>query len=184
MELHFCVVGAGLSGAVSARILADRGFNVVVIEKRAHTAGNCYDFINEHGIRVSQYGAHLFHTNSQRVWDFVAKYASWTRWEHTVVASLDNKIVQVPPNITTVNKLFELSIASEEEMEAWLQKERVVNVSPLNGEEAALHRVGTKLYNKIFKHYTYKQWAKYPEELDASVLQRIPIRNNWDTRYA
>jgi UDP-galactopyranose mutase len=179
-----CIVGAGLSGAVSARVLAERGFRVVVLEKRSHIAGNCYDFVNEHGIRVSLYGAHLFHTDSDRVWEFVNRFSEWSRWEHSVVASVDGKIVPVPPNITTVNMLFGESIASKEGMEAWLAAERLLpSREAVNGEEAAMERVGGRLYEKIFKHYTFKQWAKYPSELDASVLQRIPVRNDWDTRY-
>ena len=217
--------------------------------------GNCYDFIDKHGIRVSQYGVHLFHTQARRFYvstpaqvpvasrahsaaaeparlgvrqqvervDAIrapvrfpprtprlataacspsvfraalppSSGSSCSRHTQLCVSALtlkprsvkgrvDGKIVPIPPSQETVNTLFGANVHSEEEMEAWLAARRVVNPSPANGEEAALSKAGEELYEKIFKHYTYKQWAKYPAELDASVLLRIPVRTNTDDRY-
>ncbi len=177
------IIGAGISGATLAERYAQAGKKVLVLEKRNHIAGNCYDFYDENGILVSQYGAHLFHTNDKEVWEYVNRFSEWYPWEHKVIARVDDKTVPIPVNITTVNKLFGENIKTEEEMKAWLDNNRVVYEPAKNGEEAVLNRVGEVLYDKMFKHYTKKQWDKYPEELHASVLERIPVRHNYDDRY-
>src|SRR5690349_5249366 len=100
------IIGAGISGSVLAQHYAAIGKQVLVLEKRSHIAGNCYDYIDENGILVSRYGAHLFHTNSAKVWNYVNRFAKWYRWEHRVIARVDGKSVPIPVNITTVNELF------------------------------------------------------------------------------
>lgn len=177
------IIGAGISGAVLAQQYAEIGKKVLVIEKRNHIAGNCYDHIDENGILVSKYGAHLFHTNDEQVWDYVNRYSKWYTWEHKVLAKVDEQLLPIPVNITTVNKIFGLSIATEADMKNWLDENRDPYLNPANGKEAALNKVGAVLYEKMFRHYTKKQWDKYPEELDASVLDRIPVRTNHDDRY-
>jgi len=177
------VVGAGLSGATIARLAAEKGISVLVIDKRDHIAGNVYDYVEiETGIRVSKYGAHLFHTNDEGVWNFVKRFGEWTRWDHRVVADISGRFVPIPVNITTVNSVFGEYISCDKEMEQWLSKERV-NIIPVNSEEVALARVGPRLYNMFFKDYTIKQWAKEPLLLEPSVLERIPVRTNFDDRY-
>ena len=183
IQADIIIIGAGISGAVLAQQYAAIGKSVLVIEKRNHIAGNCYDYIDENGILVSKYGAHLFHTNEEQVWDYVNRYANWYSWEHKVVAKVEGDLLPIPVNITTVNKIFGLNITSEEEMKTWLVENREPYLNPANGKEAALNKVGAVLYEKMFRHYTKKQWDKYPEELDASVLDRIPVRSNYDDRY-
>ena len=177
------IIGAGISGAVLAERYANAGKRVLILEKRDHIAGNCYDFIDGNGILVSKYGAHLFHTNYEEVWKYVNQFSEWYPWEHKVVARVDGITVPIPVNITTVNTLFGLSISSNQEMAQWLENNRISFEKPANGEQAVLNRVGMELYEKMFKHYTKKQWDKYPEELDASVLERIPVRQDYDDRY-
>jgi UDP-galactopyranose mutase len=177
------IVGAGISGAVLAERYASIGKKVLVLEKRNHIGGNCYDFYNEDGILVSKYGAHLFHTNFEDVWEYVNRFSSWYFYEHRVLAKVDGQLVPIPVNITTVNKLFNLNIQSETEMRTWLESVQIKNEYPRNSEEAALARVGPILYEKMFKNYTKKQWDKYPVELDAEVMNRIPVRDNFDDRY-
>jgi len=177
------IIGAGISGAVLAERYANIGKKVLVIEKRNHIAGNCYDYVDENEILVSKYGAHLFHTNEEDVWEYVNRFNDWYQWEHKVLAKVDGKLVPIPVNITTVNELFGLDISNEEEMSAWLQANSLAIENPKDGREAALNKVGPVLYEKMFRHYTKKQWDKYPEELDASVLNRIPVRTNYDDRY-
>jgi UDP-galactopyranose mutase len=177
------IIGAGISGAVLAERYASIGKKVLVIEKRDHIAGNCYDYYNEDGILVSKYGAHLFHTNFEDVWEYVQQFSDWYKYEHKVLAKVDGKLVPVPANITTVNVLLGENIQNEKEMKAWLKKNTIPYENPKNGKEAALNRVGKVLYEKIFKNYTKKQWDKYPEELDASVLNRIPVRTDFDDIY-
>lgn len=182
-QADIVVVGAGISGATLAERYASIGKKVLVLEKRDHIAGNCYDYHNDDGILVSKYGAHLFHTNYEDVWEYVNRFTDWYEYEHRVLAKIDGKLVPVPVNITTVNKLFKLNIKTEKQMKKWLGSVQVKNNDPKNGKEAALARVGEVLYEKVFKNYTKKQWDKFPEELDAIVLNRIPVRSNFDDRY-
>ncbi len=182
-KFDIVIIGAGISGAVLAERAAVAGKKVLLLEKRNHIGGNCYDYIDENGILVSKYGAHLFHTNDEGVWAYVNRFADWYPWEHRVLAMVDGQLVPVPVNITTVNKLLHTNLQTEEEMKAWLAEHAVSNNNPTNGREAALARVGPFLYEKMFRHYTKKQWDKFPEELDASVLNRIPVRTNFDDRY-
>ena len=182
-QIDILIIGAGISGSVLAERYASIGKKVLIIEKRNHIAGNCYDYRDENGILVSKYGAHLFHTNDEEVWKYVNQFSDWYPWEHKVVARVGDKTVPIPVNITTVNTLFNTHITNEEEMKTWLEEHRSPIAKPSNGEEAVLSRVGPILYEKMFRHYTKKQWDKYPSELDASVLDRIPVRTNYDDRY-
>jgi UDP-galactopyranose mutase len=182
-QIDILIIGAGISGSVLAERYASIGKKVLIIEKRNHIAGNCYDYVDENGILVSKYGAHLFHTNEESVWEYVNKFSEWYFWEHKVIARVGTKTVPIPVNINTVNTLFDIHIKNEDEMKIWLEEHRSPIAKPSNGEEAVLSRVGPILYEKMFKHYTKKQWDKYPAELDASVLERIPVRTNYDDRY-
>ena len=180
----FCIVGAGLSGSTIARLAAEDGYKVLVIDKRNHIGGNVYDKIDEiTDIRISLYGAHLFHTNDEGVWNFVNRFGEWVPWYHKVVAECSGQLVPIPVNITTVNMLFGQSITNEDEMKEWLSKEAIACDKPNNSEEVALSRVGPRLYENLFKTYTFKQWAKHPIDLEPSVLERIPVRTNFDDRY-
>lgn len=182
-HIDILIIGAGISGSVLAERYATSGKKVLIIEKRNHIGGNCYDHYDENGILISKYGAHLFHTNEEQVWQYVNQFTDWYPWEHKVIARVDDKTVPIPVNITTVNTLFGENIVTEDQMKAWLDAHKVFYENPNNGEEAVLSRVGLVLYDKMFKHYTKKQWDKYPIELDASVLNRIPVRHNYDDRY-
>jgi UDP-galactopyranose mutase len=190
-HVDILIVGAGLSGAVIAeRCSRELGMTSLIIDKRDHIGGNCYDYVDEHGIRASKYGAHLFHTNFDRVWEYVQQFSEWLPYEHRVRGRVTDKdgaekLVPIPPTQATVNALFHEKIESDKEMQDWYDKQRITpqGGAPANGEEAALSRVGPLLYDKIFKHYTKKQWDKYPAELDASVLLRLPCRTTTDDRY-
>jgi UDP-galactopyranose mutase len=186
-DAEYVVVGAGLSGVVLAERIANvLNKDVIVLEKRDHIAGNCYDYIDEDtNIRISKYGPHLFHTNDDIVWNYINKFAEWIRWDHKVVANIDNKLVNLPININTINTLFNEKITNSSEMTAWLEKNRKsIPENEINtSEDVCLNNVGEVIYEKIFKPYTYKQWAKYPSELKPEVLRRIPLRLNFDDRY-
>lgn len=178
------IIGCGLSGVVMGERLANlKDKKVCIIEKRNHIGGNCYDYIDDNGILINKYGAHLFHTNNEVVWDYVKKFGEWERWEHKVVGLIDNRTVSIPVNITTVNVLCGENIQNEEEMKNWLNHNQEKYEKITNGEEMAKSRVGEELYTKVFHHYTYKQWNKYPSELKPEVLARIPIRSDFDDRY-
>jgi UDP-galactopyranose mutase len=184
MNYDVLVIGSGISGATLAERYANLlNKKVLVIDKRDHIGGNCYDFINEIGILVPKYGPHFFHTNNQKVWDYVSSFTEWHPYEHRVLGLVNDKLVPIPVNIKTVNSLFDLEIKNEEEMKKFLQEEIEVLPKIENSEHSALNRVGKRLYELVFKNYTKKQWDREPHELDASVLNRIPVRENFDDRY-
>ncbi len=180
----FLVVGAGLSGATIAHLAAQDGKTVLCIDKRDHLGGNVYDRIDpQTGIRISQYGAHLFHTNDKEVWSFVQQFGKWKRWDHTVVADVSGTYVPIPVNPITVNQLCGTSISTEVEMQQWLSSVSIPCNVPVSSKDIAVSRVGPELYDLLFREYTIKQWNKSPEELDPSVLARIPVRTSFDCRY-
>lgn len=184
MTHDIVVIGAGISGAtIAERYATLLNKKVLVIEKRDHIGGNCYDYHDDAGILVSKYGAHIFHTSYEDVWGYVNKFSSWRPYFHTVLSFVDGILVPVPVNITTVNLLFNTHLQNEEEMKKWLSSQIIPIDNPKNSEESALSRVGKELYEKLFKNYTLKQWDTPPTELDASILDRIPVRTSFDTRY-
>jgi len=184
-DYEVIVVGCGLSGVVIAERFANLlNKKVLIVEKRDHVGGNVYDYVDpDTNILVSKYGAHLFHTNNDRVWEYVTRFCDWRRWDHKVIAYVDETYVPIPVNINTVNALCCKNLQSELEMNEWLSVNQVKYDNIVNSEEVAKSRVGEILYEKIFRNYTYKQWNKFPKELDPSVLARIPVRNNFDDRY-
>jgi len=184
MQAEIVIVGAGITGATLAERCANAlGKKVLVLEKRNHIGGNCYDYYDEADILVPKYGPHFFHTDHKKVWDYLSRFTDWHEYEHRVLSYVDGKYVPVPVNIDTVNILFDLNIRDENQMKAWLEANSVSIRHPANSEESALARVGPKLYEKMFRHYTIKQWSLEPKDLDASVMDRIPVRHNRDDRY-
>ncbi|MCL4399804.1 UDP-galactopyranose mutase [Patescibacteria group bacterium] len=183
-EFDIVIVGAGISGSTLAeRFASVFRKRVLLIEKRNHIGGNCYDFLNEAGVLVPKYGPHFFHTNDEKVWNYVNSFSDWIPYEHRVLSSVDEKLVPVPVNITTVNELLGINLGTENEMEVWLSKNVERFDNPKNSEESALARIGEYLYEKMFKNYTKKQWDMWPSELDPEVMDRIPVRKNFDDRY-
>ena len=179
------IVGCGLSGVVIAERIANKlNKKVTIIEKRDHIGGNCYDYKEKDtGILMNKYGAHLFHTNNEVVWNYINTFDKWIRWEHKVLTCVDNKFVPIPVNITTINQLCHENLQDENDVNKWLEENQLKYDTINNSEEMAKSRIGNILYEKLIKDYTFKQWNKYPNELDKSVLARIPIRPNFDTRY-
>jgi len=177
------IIGAGITGATLAERLAAIGKKVLIIEKRNHIGGNCFDYYDGSGILVPKYGPHFFHTDNERVWNYVGRFTDWHPYEHRVLAYVDKKFVPVPVNINTVNLVCGENIKNELEMKIWLKNNTEKIASPTNSEELALSRVGKKLYEKIFKGYTEKQWDKKAKDLSPSVIGRIPVKTNFDDRY-
>ena len=185
METDVLIVGAGLSGATLADHFARVSHRkVLVLDKRDHIGGNVYDYVDDQtGIRVGKYGIHMFHTNDDGVWNYLQRFGEWKRWDHKVLSSVNGQYVPVPVNINTVNLVCNESLQAEEDMKQWLTAHQIPCETPRTSEDIALARVGTTLYETLFKPYTVKQWNKDPRELDASVLARIPVRTNFDDRY-
>ncbi len=178
------IIGAGLSGATLAERYASAGAQVLVLDKRPHLAGNCYDHLDQStGIRVSNYGAHLFHTNSQEVWDYVQTFAKWTPYEHRVLVKVGEQLLNLPINLNAVNKFFGVELKNAAEMRAFLAKKTRAIKKVQSSQDYVLSVIGKELYEAIFENYTQKQWALDPSELDAAVIKRNPVRFNRDNRY-
>ncbi|MEA2449247.1 MAG: UDP-galactopyranose mutase [Thermoleophilaceae bacterium] len=178
------VVGAGYAGSVMAeRLAGERGQRVLVIDRRDHIAGNAFDYTDEHGVLVHRYGPHIFHTNSDKVVEYLSRFTSWRPYEHRVLAHVDGKHVPMPINRTTINALYGLGLETDEQVERFLA-ERAEPVERIRtSEDVVVAKVGRELYEKFFRGYTRKQWQRDPSELNSSVCARIPIRTNSDDRY-
>ncbi len=179
----FLIVGAGLSGAVLAERLANReGKKVLIVDKRNHIGGNTFDYFNSDGVLVHKYGPHIFHTNSQDVFNYLGKFTEWRPYEHRVLANVDGMLVPIPINMNTINSLYGLNLSSDE-VSNFLKAKAEKKDRIVTSEDVVLSHVGKDLYEKFFKGYTRKQWGMDPSELDASVAARIPTRSNKDNRY-
>jgi UDP-galactopyranose mutase len=177
------IVGAGFAGSILAeRLATERGERVIVVDRRNHIAGNAYDRYDDAGVLMHQYGPHIFHTNSQQIFDHLSKFTQWRAYEHRVLGAVDGKLVPIPINLDTVNTLYDLTLTSEE-LDAWFAA-RAEPISEIRtSEDVVVSKVGRELYEKFFQGYTRKQWGLDPSELDSSVTARVPTRTNRDDRY-
>jgi UDP-galactopyranose mutase len=177
------IVGAGFAGSVLAERLANqRGEKVLLIDKRPHIGGNAYDCYDNAGLLIHRYGPHIFHTNSEQIFEYLSQFTEWRPYEHRVLAEVDNTLVPIPINLDTINTLYGLDLTSEE-MEEWLGKRAEPVDEIRTSEDVVVSRVGRELYEKFFRGYTRKQWGIDPSELDKSVTSRVPTRTNRDDRY-
>ncbi len=177
------VVGAGFAGAVIAERLASQlDKKVLIIDKRNHIGGNCYDCYDKSGVLIHKYGAHLFHTDKKEVFDYLSKFAKWHKYEHRVKANIKGEIYDMPINLNTINKFFKKDF-TQVQCQKYLNKIKVNIKNPKNAEEQVVSQVGWDIYNKFFKNYTIKQWERHPRKLDALITARVPIRLNTDDRY-
>ncbi|HAI70655.1 MAG TPA: UDP-galactopyranose mutase [Gammaproteobacteria bacterium] len=188
MKIDWLIIGAGFTGSVLAeRIASQLGQKVLLVEQRHHIAGNCYDYYNEQGILVHQYGPHIFHTNAQYVWDYLAQFTPWRSYYHQVLGSLDGKLVPIPFNLNSLNALFPPHYAEKLAQELIETYGFNVKVPILKIRESAkspdLAFLANYIYEKVFHGYTLKQWDLKPEELNASVTARVPIYISRDDRY-
>ncbi|MDP2357964.1 MAG: UDP-galactopyranose mutase [Beijerinckiaceae bacterium] len=177
------VVGAGFAGSVLAERLANgRGERVLLIDRRTHIGGNAYDHYDEAGILIHRYGPHIFHTNSKQIFDHLSQFTNWRKYEHRVLANIEGQLLPVPINLDTVNRLYGLSLTSEELATFFAQRAEHVD-EIRTSEDVVISQVGRDLYEKFFKGYTRKQWGVDPSELDKSVTSRVPTRTCRDDRY-
>ncbi|OIJ39898.1 UDP-galactopyranose mutase [Massilia timonae] len=184
MSKNIAIVGAGFSGAVIANQLAQAGYTVDVFESRPHIAGNCYSERDaETGVMVHVYGPHIFHTDNERAWAFVNRYAEFKPYVNRVKAITGGKVFTLPINLLTINQFFNKTMGPAEAQE-FLQNLGDKSIeNPTTFEEQALRFVGRELYEAFFKTYTIKQWGLHPSELPASILKRLPVRFNYDDNY-
>lgn len=178
------IVGAGFAGAVMAERLArDGGKKVLVVDRRPHVAGNAFDVVNEAGILIHQYGPHIFHTNSSDIVDYLSRFTEWRPYEHRVLASVDGMLVPIPINRTTLSKLYNLNLRTDQEAADYLASRAEPVDVVRTSADVVISAVGQELYEKFFRGYTRKQWGMDPSELDKAVTARVPTRTNTDDRY-
>lgn len=182
MNPDILVVGAGFAGSVTARLLAENGLDVLVIDRRSHIGGNAYDEYDSHGVLIHPYGPHLFHTNAVGVWSWLSKFTEWRPYEHRVLAQVNGQLLSIPINRTTINQLYGLNL-DEAGVADFLKRARVPRDPIRSSEDVVLNSVGIDLCEKFFRGYTRKQWGLDLSELSAGVAARIPTRTNDDDRY-
>ena len=180
----YVIVGAGFAGSVMAeRIASQLNKKVLLIEKRSHIGGNAYDEYDENGILVHKYGPHIFHTNSNKVFEYLSMFTEWRFYEHKVLAKLDDEFYPIPINRITLNKLYNLNLKTKDDVANYLKRIRQNRKPIKNSEDIIVNQVGFDLFEKFFKHYTKKQWGLEPKQLSPLVCGRIPVRFNDDCRY-
>lgn len=181
------VIGTGFAGSIIARELAERGGeNVLVIEKRAHIAGNCYDYKEEHGILIHKYGPHIFHTNSDRVYEYLSRFTEWYEYNHEVAADVNGQLIPVPFNLNTLHMVYGEEMANQLErklIDTFGMDSRVPILKLREQEDEDLKAVAEYIYEHIFLRYTMKQWGQTPEEIDPEVTGRVPVFISRDNRY-
>lgn len=175
------IVGAGFFGATIARILTDAGQSCLVIDRQPHIAGTAYDKKWDNGIIVSEYGAHIFHTNNDAIWNFVNKFSDFIPFINKPKILSGDKVYSFPINMMTLHQLW--GVITPEQARQKLNAVRIPCEHPSNLEEWALDRIGPELYELFYKDYTTKQWGREPKELPASIIQRLPIRLTYDENY-
>jgi UDP-galactopyranose mutase len=184
MEYDYLIVGAGLAGSVMAeRLASQQNKKILLIEKRGHIGGNAYDEYDKNGILIHKYGPHIFHTNSKEVFDYLSQFTEWIPYEHRVLAKLSDNFYPIPINRITLNKLYNLDLQTEQEVEGLYERIKEKRSPIKNSEDIIVNQVGVDLFEKFFKNFTRKQWSLEPKELSPTVCGRIPIRTNDDCRY-
>ena len=186
MNYDLVVVGSGLFGLTNAEQAASRwGLRVAIVERRSHLGGNAYSEIDpETGIEVHKYGAHLFHTSNERVWEYVNRFTSFTSYVHRVWTTVDGVVYPMPVNLGTINQFFSAAYGPDEARALIAQQAAEVDGQEITDfESKGVSLVGRPLFEAFFKNYTAKQWQTDPKDLPASIISRLPVRYNYDSRY-
>lgn len=185
MNKQILIIGAGFSGAVIARELAENGYQVKVIDKRSHIAGNCHtERDDETNVMVHHYGPHIFHTDDQEVWEYVTKHGEMMPYTNRVKSTVGGQVYSLPVNLHTINQFFGKAFRPQEAYDFIINEQADKSIDePQSFEEQALKFVGRDLYEAFFKGYTQKQWGMSPTKLPASILKRLPVRFNYDDNY-
>ena len=180
------IVGAGTAGCTAARLLAEQGKQVLILEKKNHIAGNCYDAKDEHGILIHVYGQHIFHTGREHVYEFLSQYTEWYDFRHKVVANVHGQYMPVPFNLHTLKLAFGEEKAKELEeklVRIYGMGTKVPILDLMNYADEDLQNIGKFVYDNIYVYYTMKQWGKKPEEIDPAVTARVPVNISYDDCY-
>ena len=177
----YLIVGSGLYGSIFAREMANKGYKVLVLDKRNNVGGNIYTEKIE-GINVHKYGAHIFHTNNEEVWNYLNQYCSFNRFTNSPIANYKGELYSLPFNMYTFNKMW--GVITPEEALAKIENQRKeIKGEPQNLEEQAISLVGRDIYEKLIKGYTEKQWGRNCKDLPAFIIKRLPVRLTFDNNY-
>lgn len=181
------VVGAGIAGAVAARKLAEeKGKKVLVVERRSHIAGNCYDLPDEYGVLIHEYGPHIFHTGMEEVYEYLSRFTEWYAFGHEVVAKVGEQLIPVPFNLNTLHMVYDKEKADRLEQKmiaAYGEGSRVPIMRLRENEDADIREIAQYVYENVFLRYTMKQWGQKPEEISPEVTGRVPVLVSYDNRY-
>lgn len=180
--LDVLVAGMGFAGITAARVLADAGWRVHLVDRRDHVGGNAHDRMDAHGVCIHPYGPHIFHTNAQRIVDFLSRFTAWRPYEHRVRAQVNGQLYPVPINRTTINALYGLQL-DEVGIAAFYARAREPREPVRTSEDVVLDAVGRDLCDLFYRGYTRKQWGLDLSELAASVAARVAVRTGDDDRY-
>ncbi len=186
MNIDNLIIGCGISGATIARLLADKGEKVLVIDKKNHIAGNIYDYRDDNGIFIHKYGSHIFHTNNEKVWEFLSRFTSFNTYMHKVIALIDGIETTIPFNINTIYDVFPTTLArrlEEKLLTNFKYNTKVTILEFQKQDDEDLKFLSDYIYEKVFLHYTTKQWGKNPDEIDSTVTARVPVYISKDNRY-
>lgn len=181
------VIGAGIAGSVAARKLAEEGKQkVLLLERRNHIAGNCYDRPDDHGIVIHEYGPHIFHTNKEEVYQYLSRFTDWYFFGHEVVANVHGTLIPVPFNLNTLHMVYGKEQADRLEQKliaAYGEGSRVPIMKLRENEDADIRKIADYVYENVFLYYTMKQWGQKPEEISPEVTGRVPVLISYDNRY-
>ena len=180
MKYDYIIVGAGLAGIVSANILANKGKKVLILEKRNHIGGNCYDYY-QNGILIHKYGPHIFHTNNEHVWNYLSRFTEWNNYRHKVKSSIykDSELYDFPVNLCSINKIIPGNLTKL--LDKYKGRMEVSIFELINDKE--FKSLGLDLYRLFYENYSKKQWGNYYNNLDNSVLNRVKIKLFFDNNY-
>lgn len=186
MQYDWIIVGAGMTGAVAARTLAEGGANMLVLEKRGQIGGNAYDCEDEAGVLVHRYGPHIFHTNDEEVWNFLSRFTSWRAYKHKVLADVDGEYMPVPFNLNSMVIAFGFRKAEQMRKklaETYGEGNQVSILELRTQDDPLLRELAEFVYENIFKIYTVKQWGGKPEDISPAVTARVPVRISKENGY-
>jgi len=184
-DIDLLVVGSGFFGlTIADRAARDLGLRVQVIDRRNHIGGNAYSEAEpQTGIEVHRYGAHLFHTSNERVWEYVNGFTDFTSYQHRVYTTYRDEVFAMPINLGTINQFLRDALTPDQARLWVAEQAAAITSEPANLEEKAISLIGQPLYEAFIKGYTAKQWQTDPTELDAEIISRLPVRYTYDNRY-
>jgi UDP-galactopyranose mutase len=178
-------VGAGITGTVFARTLAEADKKVLVVEKRNHIGGNCFDTLDNAGVMVHKYGAHIFHTDFEDVWEYLSRFTEWRPYQHEVLCHVDGTHIPIPFNFYSLKAAFDGQAVKFQDLltREYGEKSKLSVLTILDSDDPDILEIGQFIYEKIFKNYTLKQWGLNPSEISPEVLARVPVYTDYDNRY-